>query len=241
MAKQGYVYILASSFKRLYIGVTTDLEARIWQHKNHHFPDSFTARYKIDSLVYYESYGLGWLEWGSLLIAAIASPLLCANALMSGQSLPTFLQSIGPRDGRTPPLPTMLLGGVLAVTTLIAAQTALGFVFDGRWRDFPFAGLTMAAVPLWTLTLNRPKSGTRPLAEAVFAALFLGAALYTGFNEGSRNWQALWTSAAYLLLGITLWQARSRAAARTISNIPTTAPDADPVVRERARMFAVSE
>jgi exo-beta-1,3-glucanase (GH17 family) len=189
----------------------------------------------------YESYGMGWLEWGSLLTAAIASPLLCANALMSVQGLPTFLQLIGPRDGRSPSLLTMLLGGVLAVTTLIAAQTALGFVFDGRWRDFPFAGLTMAAVPLWTLTLNRPKSGSRPLAETVFAALFAAAALYTASNEGLRNWQALWTSAAYVLLGITLWQARGRVAARTISNIPTTAPDADLVVRERARTFAVSE
>src|SRR5579883_62941 len=35
----------------------------------------------------YESYGVGgWLLWGSLLAAAIASPLLCANALMSGRS-----------------------------------------------------------------------------------------------------------------------------------------------------------
>ena len=37
-----------------------------------------------------------------------------------------------------------LLGLVLIVTTLIAAQTALGFTFDPRYRDFPFASLTMA-------------------------------------------------------------------------------------------------
>jgi hypothetical protein len=171
--------------------------------------------------MYYESYGVGgWLGWGSLLAAATASPVLCAIALMSGRSLPTFLQLIGPREGRTLSFPTLLLGLALTVTTLIAAETALGFLFDPRWRDFPFAGLTMAAVPFWTLTLlNRPKSGTRPVAEAVFAALFAATALYATFNEGADNWQALWTAAAYLLLGTTLWQARSVAVAAITSII----------------------
>src|ERR1700688_2522657 len=42
--------------------------------------------------MFYESYGIGgWLGWGALLAAAIASPLLCANALMSGRALPTVL------------------------------------------------------------------------------------------------------------------------------------------------------
>ena len=52
--------------------------------------------------MYYESYGLGgWLAWGSLLAAGIASPILCANALMSGRGLPTFLELLGPREYRT--------------------------------------------------------------------------------------------------------------------------------------------
>ena len=52
--------------------------------------------------MFYESYGVGgWLRWGALLAAGIASPLLCANALMSGRALPTFLELLGPRDGRT--------------------------------------------------------------------------------------------------------------------------------------------
>src|SRR6266478_1263778 len=51
-----------------------------------------------DKMVY-ESYGFGgWLGWGALLTAAIASPMLCANALMSGRGLPTFLELLGPRD-----------------------------------------------------------------------------------------------------------------------------------------------
>jgi putative endonuclease len=58
MPDHACVYILASSFKHLYIGFTTNLEQRIRQHKNHTFPDSFTARYRIDQLVYFERYSL---------------------------------------------------------------------------------------------------------------------------------------------------------------------------------------
>ncbi len=161
--------------------------------------------------MFYESYGFGgWLGWGALLTAGIASPLLTANALMSGRALPTFLELLGPREGRTRSVLMVTLGLVLAVTTLIGAETALGFVFDPRYRDFPFASLTMAVVPFSTLMLlNRPQRGVRPIAEAVFAGLLAAAALYTGFNEGSDNWQSLWTCAVYLLLAVTLWQARA--------------------------------
>ena len=161
--------------------------------------------------MYYESYGAGgWLQWGALLAAAIASPMLCAHAAMSGRPLPTFLELLGPRDFRTKSVLSVLLGIVLGVTTLIAAQTALGFAFDPRYRDFPFASLTMAVVPFAALMLlNRPKEGLRPIAESAFAGLLLAAALFTGFNEGSQNWQSMWTCAIYLLLALTLWRARA--------------------------------
>jgi hypothetical protein len=140
----------------------------------------------------------------------MASPLLAASALMSGRALPTFVELLGPREARTRSALTAVLGLALAVTTLIGAETALGFVFDPRYRDFPFASLTMAVVPFSTLMLlNRPQQGVRPIAEAVFAGLFAMSALYTVFNEGSGNWQSLWTCAVYLLLAITLWQARA--------------------------------
>jgi exo-beta-1,3-glucanase (GH17 family) len=159
----------------------------------------------------FESYGSGgWLVWGWLLAAAIASPVFCANALMSGRGLPTFLELLGPRDQRVRSAMAIILGLAFIVTTLIGAETALGFVFDPRYRDFPFAALTMAVVPFAALTLlNRPKEGTRPVAETVFAGLFAGAAVYTGFNEGSDNWQSLWTCAIYFVLAVTLWQARA--------------------------------
>ena len=159
----------------------------------------------------HESYGIGgWLGWGALLAAGIASPLLCSNALMSGRALPTFLELLGPRDGRPRSALSLLLAVVLVVTTLIGAETALGFVFDPRYRDFPYAALTMAVLPFWTLMLlNRPQEGSRPIAESVFAGLLAGAVLYIGFNEGKDNWQSLWTCAMYFLLAVTLWRARA--------------------------------
>jgi hypothetical protein len=145
-----------------------------------------------------------------LLLAGIASPLLCANALMSGRALPTFLELLGPRDGRSRSALTLILGAALVVTTLIGTLTALGFVFDPRYRDFPFAALTMAVVPFSALMLlNRPQEGVRPIAETVFAGLLAGSAFYTVFNEGADNWQSMWTCAIYFLFAVTLWQARA--------------------------------
>jgi glucan 1,3-beta-glucosidase len=163
----------------------------------------------VDKMIY-ESYGAGgWVQWGALLAAGIASPLLCANALMSGRSLPTFLDLLGPRDDKQRSVTTFLLGVVLVVSVVIGSATALGFVFDPRYRDFPFAALTMAVVPFATLTLNRPQAGQRPMAEAVFASLLMISAIYTGINEGKDNWQSLWTCAIYALLALTLWRARA--------------------------------
>ena len=99
---------------------------------------------------------------------------------------------------------------VLAVATVIGADTAIGLAFDPRYKDFPFAALTMAVVPFAALSLvNRPKDGLCPIAETTFAALLVMTAIYTGFNEGSDNWQSLWTCAIYVLLAATLWRARA--------------------------------
>jgi hypothetical protein len=167
----------------------------------------------IDKMTY-ESFGLGgWLRWGTLLTATAAAPLLCANALMSGRSLPAFVELMGPRDGRTRSFHTFALGVVLIAVIVIATGAALGSVFDPRWQDLPFAALTMAAVPLVALSwLNRPKAGGRPIAESVFAAVFFFSAIYIVFIEGTQNWQAVWTSGAYILLGLSMWGIRSKQA-----------------------------
>ena len=54
MNKQGYVYILFSKKNgTLYIGVTSNLIKRVYEHKNK-FVDSFTKKYNVDKLGYYE-------------------------------------------------------------------------------------------------------------------------------------------------------------------------------------------
>jgi len=55
MPKPGYVYILASERNgTLYVGVTNDLVRRVQEHRAERNPDSFTARYDVKRLVYYE-------------------------------------------------------------------------------------------------------------------------------------------------------------------------------------------
>ena len=50
------VYILANKQNgTLYIGVTSDIVQRVWQHKNGVF-EGFTKRYRIQRLVWYETH-----------------------------------------------------------------------------------------------------------------------------------------------------------------------------------------
>jgi putative endonuclease len=52
--KNYYVYILANKRNgTLYIGITSSLKKRIYQHKNNAV-DSFTKKYQVHKLVYYE-------------------------------------------------------------------------------------------------------------------------------------------------------------------------------------------
>ena len=50
-----YVYIMSGLSRTLYTGVTNNLERRIAEHKERR-PGSFTARYNIDRLVYFEEF-----------------------------------------------------------------------------------------------------------------------------------------------------------------------------------------
>jgi len=52
--KQYYVYILTKARNStFYVGVTSDLKKRVWEHKNG-VADGFTKKYSIKMLVYYE-------------------------------------------------------------------------------------------------------------------------------------------------------------------------------------------
>ena len=51
-----YVYIMSSETGTLYIGMTNELRRRVHQHK-HKVVDSFTGKYDVNRLVYFETYG----------------------------------------------------------------------------------------------------------------------------------------------------------------------------------------
>lgn len=86
MTEFAYVYILSSKGKRLYIGVTTKLEQRIWEHKSKSHPNSFTAKYNIDRLVYFERFATlpraiarekelkGWLRNRKIALIVASNP-----------------------------------------------------------------------------------------------------------------------------------------------------------------------
>jgi putative endonuclease len=57
MPRPAYVYILASGrYGTLYIGITSDLIKRIWQHREG-LAEGFTKRYQVKHLVWYEVHG----------------------------------------------------------------------------------------------------------------------------------------------------------------------------------------
>jgi putative endonuclease len=53
----GWIYIMTNYEKTtLYIGVTSNLRSRIYDHQNKIYPDSFTAKYNLIYCVYYEDF-----------------------------------------------------------------------------------------------------------------------------------------------------------------------------------------
>ena len=57
MIRGGAIYIRTNmSHSTLYVGVTSDLKKRIWEHKNFIHPESFTAKYKLTILLYFEGF-----------------------------------------------------------------------------------------------------------------------------------------------------------------------------------------
>jgi putative endonuclease len=55
--KPGFIYIITNKYSTtLYIGVTSNLPQRIVQHKEKYYLNSFSARYNLNKLVYYEQF-----------------------------------------------------------------------------------------------------------------------------------------------------------------------------------------
>jgi len=52
-----YVYILTNrTHTTVYVGVTRNLLRRVDEHRRHVYPDSFTAKYRLHELVYFEPF-----------------------------------------------------------------------------------------------------------------------------------------------------------------------------------------
>jgi putative endonuclease len=57
MERGGCVYIMTNKLKTtLYIGVTSNLRSRIYEHRTHLYPHSFTARYRMHYCIYFECF-----------------------------------------------------------------------------------------------------------------------------------------------------------------------------------------
>ena len=54
--KTNYLYIMASKAGTLYVGFTSDIKRRVYEHKKHIIP-GFTDKYHVDRLLYVETFG----------------------------------------------------------------------------------------------------------------------------------------------------------------------------------------
>ena len=57
MERGGFTYIITNKNNTvLYVGVTSNLKDRVYKHQTKHFKTSFSAKYNLNKLVYYEYY-----------------------------------------------------------------------------------------------------------------------------------------------------------------------------------------
>ena len=158
-----------------------------------------------------ESLGVGgWARALAFALLAIAAPMAGAAALASNVAAPSFAGILGPPDRRAKGLLAVTLGLLAIALVVLATQSALALAFDPRYRDFPFAPLTAAAVPFLLLAFTAPRvEGVRPFAEMAAAAVLALCALAIGWNETPANWQALWFCMALAAVAVSLVRVRA--------------------------------
>ena len=157
-----------------------------------------------------ESLGIGgWARSMAMAGLAVAAPALCASALIRQIAIPGFSSVLAAKGAQPADRLVVGLGVTFVATTVMALVVALGLVFDPRYRDFPFAPLTAATIPLLVLSVATPRrGGGRGVAELVAATTLAGSAIYIALNEGFDNWQAVWLCAAMAGLAVTLFRSR---------------------------------
>ena len=152
----------------------------------------------------------GWLRSLAFAMTAAAAPIACAAACAAGRRAPTFGAVLSRSDGVLDAL-SCAVGVSLIALTVLSVLTALGLVFDPRYRDLPFAPQSGAVIPFAVLMLATPRRfGSRAMAETIAAAVLALSGVYIAFNETVANWQAIWLCAGLLALAVIL--ARVRAA-----------------------------
>jgi len=157
-----------------------------------------------------ESLGFsGWLRSLAYVGVAFLVPPVVSVAMMRVTPLPRFSRLIGPAAERTTDRLERVIGALLIATTLLAILSALGLVFDPRYRDFPFAPLTAAVVPFLTHSVTMPRPlGRHGVAEWMAAGMLALSVPYIALNESFANWQSLWLCAALAALAFTLARVR---------------------------------
>jgi glucan 1,3-beta-glucosidase len=149
-----------------------------------------------------------WIRALAFGAVAILAPIATGAALATSRQVPAFNQVIGPQ--RTRDALALMLGVLFIALTVLAVQSALALSFDPRYRDFPFAPMTAAAVPFLLVALVAPRSaGVRPLSEMLSAAVLAACAVFIVWNETLVNWQALWCAATRVALVVSLLRARA--------------------------------
>lgn len=145
----------------------------------------------------------------ALAVIALLVPPVVSAAMMRGIAVPAFFRVIGPRAERAKDPLAIASGALLIATMLLGLQSALGLVFDPRYRDFPFAPLTAAVVPFVAQHLMVKRGGgARAAAETAAAILLALSVPYIAVNEAFNNWQSLWLCADFAALAVILARAR---------------------------------
>jgi len=152
---------------------------------------------------FYESLGLGaWVRSIALVGLAALIPIAAASTVVRQAVVPSFADSLSRGDAKQSGS-DVLTGLLIVAVTVLAIQVALGLVFDPRYRDFTYAPLTAAIVPIAVLAVFS-RWGASGLAERIAAAVLALSAVYIAFNESFANWQSLWFCGLLALLAVSL-------------------------------------
>ncbi|MBK5956851.1 hypothetical protein CCR97_01285 [Rhodoplanes elegans] len=154
----------------------------------------------------------GWVRGAGFALVALAAPIVGAGLLVRGTRPPGLVLALGGRPDRTGDALATAGAWLLVLTAVLAVQTALGLVFDPRYRDFPFTALTAATLPFLLMAVlpagKAETTGGRGAAETVMAVTLALSAGFIVLNETVANWQAVWLAVVFVLLAVTLLRVR---------------------------------